>query len=72
MKNEQITRDEEIRQIAYRLWQEAGCPNGYDVQHWLEAETIVLRKNRTQAKSKEPKPRKRSNTRRSVAAGQEL
>ncbi len=35
----EIERDEQIREVAYRIWQEAGCPHGYDVQHWLEAES---------------------------------
>jgi hypothetical protein len=40
MPGTEVNRDEEIRQLAYRLWQEAGCPNGCDVQHWLRAEAI--------------------------------
>ena len=41
MQGTEIDRDEEIRQLAYRLWQEAGCPNGSDLQHWLQAQGIV-------------------------------
>ena len=40
MQSTQIDGDEEIRQLAYRLWQEAGCPNGSDLQHWLKAQDI--------------------------------
>lgn len=32
-------RTEEIALRAYALWQEAGCPDGQDVQHWLQAES---------------------------------
>ena len=38
----QFDRDEEIRQLAYKIWQEAGYPNGSDLQHWLKAQEIWL------------------------------
>ncbi len=44
MQGTEIDRDEEIRQLAYRLWQESGCPNGSDLQHWLKAQEIVAGK----------------------------
>src|SRR5437773_7870411 len=45
MQVAEMNRDEEIRQAAYKLWQEEGCPDGYDVQHWLKAEAIWLEEN---------------------------
>lgn len=33
-------RDEEIRQIAYYLWLDEGCPHGRQHEHWLKAEAI--------------------------------
>jgi hypothetical protein len=33
-------RDEEIRQIAYHLWLDEGCPHGRHMDHWHKAETI--------------------------------
>jgi hypothetical protein len=33
-------REEEIRRIAYRLWEEDGCPEGRDVEHYFRAEAI--------------------------------
>lgn len=39
-------RDDEIRQIAYRLWQEEGCPDGREAEHWLKAEAIWLEEHR--------------------------
>jgi hypothetical protein len=33
-------REEEIRQIAYQLWLNEGCPHGRHLDHWLEAESI--------------------------------
>lgn len=32
--------DEDIRQIAYRLWQEEGHPDGRHLDHWVKAESI--------------------------------
>lgn len=52
MQDTQITSDEEIRQIAYRLWQEEGCPIGQEVQHWLRAQTIWEDMHRRQSKPK--------------------
>ena len=60
MQGTEIDRDEEIRQLAYRLWQESGCPNGSDLQHWLKAQEFgwksIVRKARTKP-SKARKPR---------------
>jgi hypothetical protein len=32
--------DEEIRLIAYRIWEEEGHPQGLDLEHWFKAEAI--------------------------------
>jgi hypothetical protein len=29
-----------VREIAYRLWQEEGCPQGEDLRHWFAAKAI--------------------------------
>jgi len=31
-----------IREVAYRIWQSEGCPEGCDLEHWLRAEREVL------------------------------
>jgi hypothetical protein len=33
-------REDEIRLIAYRIWEEEGCCHGRDIEHWLKAEAI--------------------------------
>ncbi|HXY74024.1 MAG TPA: DUF2934 domain-containing protein [Dehalococcoidales bacterium] len=33
-------REDEIRLIAYKIWEDEGCQNGRDCEHWLRAETI--------------------------------
>jgi hypothetical protein len=36
-----ITRKEQdIKLIAYHIWENEGCPNGHDVEHWQKAEII--------------------------------
>jgi DUF2934 family protein len=58
MPGTEPNRDEEIRQLAYLLWQEAGCPEGNDVQHWLKAEAIWLNDHRAAKPAKAAKARK--------------
>ncbi len=41
--------DEEIRLIAYRIWEEQGRPDGRDLEHWLKAEAISQEKPGQQA-----------------------
>jgi Protein of unknown function (DUF2934) len=33
-----------IQDLAYRLWEEQGCPSGHDMDHWLEAERLLRSK----------------------------
>ncbi len=33
-----IDRNERIAERAYRIWEEAGRPEGHDIEHWLSAE----------------------------------
>jgi hypothetical protein len=33
---------DEIAKKAYSIYQARGCPQGLDLQHWLEAETCVI------------------------------
>jgi hypothetical protein len=35
-----VSREEKIKKIAYDLWQQEGCIDGHDVEHWIKAETI--------------------------------
>ncbi|MCI0438231.1 MAG: DUF2934 domain-containing protein [Chloroflexi bacterium] len=36
-----MQREEEIRQIAERLWETEGRPGGRAIEHWTQAETMV-------------------------------
>ena len=33
-----MTREQEIKEIAYRIWEEEGRPEGRDFDHYLRAE----------------------------------
>ncbi len=33
-----MDREEEIRLIAYGIWEEEGYRHGHDAEHWLKAE----------------------------------
>ncbi len=36
-------REQKIREIAYLIWLEEGCPSGRDVDHWAKAtERVAL------------------------------
>lgn len=40
MTSEQ-TREQRIREIAHRLWEQEGRPSGQEQRHWEMAEAIV-------------------------------
>ncbi len=33
---------DEIARIAYELYEQCGCIHGHDIEHWFEAERIVI------------------------------
>jgi len=50
-------REHRIREIAYLIWQEEGCPHGRDREHWLKAcERVAIEEARPTATP--PKPAK--------------
>jgi hypothetical protein len=54
---------EEIRREAYLLWQQEGCPQGRELDHWLAAQELVkhrvrhIRAHATPDEDREPKVR---------------
>lgn len=32
---------DKVSQLAYQIWQEEGCPEGQDMEHWLRAEAMA-------------------------------
>ena len=69
----ELTREERIRSLAYRLWQEDGCPEGCAEDHWFKAGTIVDAEAadpdwlRRAAPADEPKAEARNPTKRRAA-----
>jgi hypothetical protein len=36
----EMDRENDIRIIAYHIWEAEGCPDGRDCEHWVQAELI--------------------------------
>lgn len=72
MQSTETERDDEIRQLAYQIWQEEGCPDGREVQHWLKAQVLWEDTNRPQSKRKQSKAPKGRKTRRTRTTEREL
>jgi hypothetical protein len=70
-KNMQIEREQEVRELAYGIWQQQGCLHGYDVQHWVSAEAIWLEKHRPKRKPKKSNPVKKGKSRKISTAERE-
>lgn len=61
---ERPNREEEIREIAYYLWLNEGCPHGRHLEHWLKAESIWQeQQTRQAAKTRSPRARPRATLR---------
>ena len=35
-----MQHEDEVREIAYKIWEEEGYPQGHDQDHWFKAEAI--------------------------------
>jgi hypothetical protein len=44
-------REDEVRLIAYRIWEEEGCCQGRDIEHWIKAETLWVQQKQLEEKS---------------------
>ena len=49
-------KEDEIRLIAYQIWEEEGCINGRDCEHWLRAESIWQRQQKEKFPAQNIKP----------------
>jgi len=67
-----MEREQEVRELAYRIWEQEGCLDGYDVQHWLKAEAISQEKHRQKSKPRQSKPLKKRKSCNISAADTEL
>ncbi len=49
-----MEREEEIRGMAYYIWENEGCIHGHDIDHWLKAEAIWEEQQKNAAPSTDP------------------
>ncbi len=46
-----MEREDEIRLIAYSIWEQEGCPHGRDSEHWFRAISIWEEKQTPKAEA---------------------
>jgi hypothetical protein len=46
-------RDDLIRERAYQMWKEQGCPDGLAADHWYAAEQELVEAEEAEAANKE-------------------
>ena len=51
-----MERENEIKLIAYQIWEEEGCCEGRDMDHWIKAEVVWKQKQAKPEQKKEAKP----------------
>jgi len=61
-------REQQVREVAHRLWEEEGCPSGEDKRHWATAENIVAQSDQASGAA-EPAAAKRARTRKPATEG---
>jgi len=49
LRRNDVEREDEIRIFAYRIWEEEGCCDGHDCEHWFKAEVIWEEKEKSEA-----------------------
>jgi len=47
-----MAREDEIKEIAYSIWEQQGCPDGRDCEQWFMAEEIWEKKQKPAGKTK--------------------
>jgi hypothetical protein len=43
-RRNEMEQEDEIRLIAYSIWEEEGCLDGHHIEHWIQAEEIWKKK----------------------------
>lgn len=57
-KNNQEDNHDEIRELAFLLWEQAGCPAGKDREFWLKAEEQIVMPHGLSSALEETSPKK--------------
>lgn len=63
-----MAREDEIRLIAYDIWEEEGCPDGRDCDHWYRAVAVWEQQQRPKVEAKSVKTESRSAAKSSKAS----
>jgi hypothetical protein len=58
-------KEDEIRLIAYSIWEEENCQDGRDCEHWIRAEAIWEEKQKNAAASTDTKAKSKRTTKQS-------
>ena len=61
-------REDGIRAIAYKIWEEEGCIEGHDCEHWLRAEVVWEQQQNKVVGEQESKSRPRKAAKRNTEA----
>lgn len=48
--------DEQVRLLAYSIWEKEGCPDGRDVEHYYLAQHMLEEKESASSSSRETAP----------------
>lgn len=52
--------EDKIRELAYQIWEEEGCPHGRDAEHWNMAQQRLLEAEAKPAKAKKAPAKKKA------------
>ena len=62
-----MSREQEIKEIAYRIWEDEGRPEGHDFDHYLRAEQAWSEQNgAVKATGRRPRATRAATTRKTV------
>jgi hypothetical protein len=64
-------KEDELKLIAYSIWQEEGCVDGHDCEHWFRAETIWEQSYKTSAVESTKTDSKRAAKQRTMVTGKQ-
>jgi hypothetical protein len=51
-----VSKDDAVRELAYRLWEARGRLHGFDLQDWLDAERLIGDSKNSESSMNAPEP----------------
>lgn len=61
-----MIKEDEVKLIAYSIWQEEGCQDGRDCEQWLKAEIIWEKRKKQGAAIIEPEKASKPATKQAI------